>query len=77
MLLNSIQGHIMNNPSEEPTLESIGDYDTLKGEKKKIVWAVIIAGLIIGTVYVVASKVYTNEEDNIQVEQSIKSVPVK
>ena len=67
----------MNNPSEEPTLEGIGDYDTLKGEKKKIVWAVIIAGLIIGSAYVIASKIFTNEGDNIPVEQSIKSVPVK
>lgn len=67
----------MNNPSEEPTLQSIGDYDTLKGEKKKIVWAVIIAGLIIGSAYVIASKVFTNAEDNIEVQETIKSIPVK
>ncbi|WP_304546263.1 hypothetical protein [Sulfurimonas microaerophilic] len=67
----------MNNPSNEPTLESISDYDTLKGEKKKIVWAVVIAGLIIGSAYVIASKIFTNAEDNIQVEQTIKSIPVK
>ena len=63
--------------ADEPTLENIEDYNTLKGEKKKIVWAVIIAGLIIGAAYVIASKVFTNEQDNIQVEQSIKSIPVK
>ncbi|QOP41599.1 hypothetical protein [Sulfurimonas marina] len=67
----------MNNPSSEPTLETISDYDTLKGEKKKIVWAVVIAGLIIGSAYVIASKIFTNAEDNIQVEQKIKSIPVK
>lgn len=67
----------MNNPSKEPTLEGISDYDTLKGEKKRIVWAVIIAGLIIGSIYVIASKIYTNDGDNIPVEKSIKSIPVK
>ena len=67
----------MNNPSDEPTLESMSDYDTLKGEKKKIVWAVIISGLIIGSIYVIASKVFTNEGDNIPVEKSIKSIPVE
>lgn len=67
----------MNNPSEEPRLESISDYDTLKGEKKKIVWAVIIAGLIIGAAYVIASKVFTNEGDNIEVQEKIKSIPIK
>ncbi|MEJ2372397.1 MAG: hypothetical protein P8Y22_06085 [Sulfurimonas sp.] len=67
----------MNNPSKEPTLEGISDYDTLKGEKKRIVWAVIIAGLVIGSIYVIASKIYTNDEDNIPVEKSIKSIPVK
>jgi predicted negative regulator of RcsB-dependent stress response len=61
----------------EPTLESIGDYNTLKGEKKRVVWAVIIAGLIIGVMYVVAYNVFDNAQDNINVEHSIKSVPVK
>ncbi|MBD3831513.1 MAG: hypothetical protein IE890_13655 [Arcobacter sp.] len=63
--------------TNEPTLENIEDYNVLKGEKKKIVWVVIIAGVIIGSAYVIASKVFTNEQDNIQVEQSIKSIPVK
>jgi formate/nitrite transporter FocA (FNT family) len=67
----------------EPTLEDISDYDTLKGEKKKIVWTVIIAGLIIGVGYYVASKVYTDEGDAINVKDAItivpgaKSIPVK
>ncbi|MFT7859916.1 MAG: hypothetical protein ABXS93_03160 [Sulfurimonas sp.] len=67
----------MSKVSGEPTLEGIEDYNTLKGEKKKIVWAVIIAGLIIGAAYVIASKIYTNEGDNIQVEEKIKTIPVK
>lgn len=61
----------------EPTLENIEDYDTLKGEKRKIVWAVIIAGLIIGAIYVVAGKVYATPEDSIKTEDSIKNIPVK
>ncbi|MDH4944219.1 hypothetical protein [Sulfurimonas sp. C5] len=67
----------MSKVTGEPTLEGIDDYNTLKGEKKKIVWAVIIAGLIIGSAYVIASKVFTNAEDNLPVQESIKSIPVK
>jgi len=59
----------------EPTLESIGDYDTLKGEKKKIVWAVILSGLIIGVIYLAASKKYTDAGDALQVKDTITIVP--
>ncbi|MBN2815621.1 MAG: hypothetical protein JXQ67_02995 [Campylobacterales bacterium] len=61
----------------EPTLENIEDYNTLKGEKKKVVLAVILAGLIIGTIYVVASKAYATPSDSIPTQDTIKSVPVK
>lgn len=61
----------------EPTLEEIGDYDTLKGEKKKVVLAVILAGLIMGIIYSVAYNFYDNKEDTIKVEESIRSVPIK
>ncbi len=61
----------------EPTLQGIDDYNTLSGEKKKIFWAVIIAGLIIGSTYVIASKIFTNAEDNLPVQETIKSIPVK
>lgn len=57
----------------EPRLENIEDYNTLKGEKKRVVWAVILAGLIIGLVYVVVSAVYGPTEDSIAVEKSIKN----
>lgn len=60
----------------EPKLEDIGDYNTLKGEKKRIVWAVIIAGLLIGLVYTVAYKVFDNPEDTIPVNDPITKVPV-
>jgi len=61
----------------EPTLESIGDYDTLKGDKKKIVWSVIVVGLIIGAIYVVVGGEYSQVDDKIKIEDSIKNIPVK
>lgn len=60
----------------EPRLEDIGDYNSLKGEKKKVVWAVVLAGLLIGTVYTIAYSIYDNEEDTIVVEESYKKVPM-
>ena len=61
----------------EATLESIGDYNTLKGEKKRVVWSVIIAGLIIGAIYVVLANIYNTPDDSIKVEQTIKKIPLK
>lgn len=60
----------------EPTLEDISDYNTLKGEKKKIVWAVIIAGLLIGVVYMVAYKVYNHPAGMIPVKDEITVIPL-
>ncbi|MEA2098657.1 MAG: hypothetical protein U9P72_00845, partial [Campylobacterota bacterium] len=64
------------NIMSEPRLEDIGDYNSLKGEKKKVVWAVVLAGLLIGTVYTIAYSIYDNEEDTIVVEESYKKVPM-
>jgi len=61
----------------EPTLETIGDYNELKGEKKKVVWSVIIIGLIIGAIYVSMSDEYSKVDDSIKIEDSIKNIPVK
>ncbi|MBN2870263.1 MAG: hypothetical protein JXK04_04830 [Campylobacterales bacterium] len=61
----------------EPTLNSIEDYNTLKGEKKRIVWTVIIAGLLIGALIVGARYYYGDANDSIQVEDSIGKVPLK
>ena len=60
----------------EPRLEDIGDYNTLKGEKKKVVWAVILAGLLMGAIY---SLVYSFDEvdDAIKVNDAIKIMPVR
>lgn len=61
----------------EPTLSSIEDYDTLKGSKKRIVWTVIISGLLIGAIFVAAKMYYGSTEDTIVVNESIGKVPVK
>jgi predicted negative regulator of RcsB-dependent stress response len=62
---------------DEPRLEDISDYDSLKGNKKKIVYRVIVIGLIIGALYSLAYNYYDNSEDNLSVEKSIYSIPVK
>jgi len=59
----------------EPKLEDIGDYNTLKGEKKKIVWAVIIVGLVIGIGFEIFSKIYDNKNEEIQVKNKIVTAP--
>lgn len=61
----------------EPTLESIEDYNTLKGSKKRVVWTVIIAGLIVGLVFVAAKTYYGSVDDSIPVQDAIGKVPVK
>ena len=65
----------------EPTLQDIGDYNTLQGEKKRIVWAVIIAGLIIGGIYVIVGKVYGTVDDAYTPQKTLKegvhSIPMK
>jgi hypothetical protein len=61
----------------EPTLSSIEDYDTLKGSKKRVVWAVIISGLLIGSIFVAAKFFYGGTNDSIPVSESIGKVPVK
>jgi len=59
----------------EPELRDIEDYDTLKGEKKKIVWIVIAVGLLIGVAFFVAGKVYNASDESIKVDDSITIVP--
>jgi hypothetical protein len=61
----------------EPTLESIDDYNTLKGSKKRTVWMVILIGLLIGVSFVAAKSYYGHVNDSIPIEDAIGKVPVK
>lgn len=61
----------------EPKLENMEDYDTLKGERRRVVWAVILAGLIIGVIYLAASNIYGSADDSVAVEKSIKKIPLQ
>jgi len=61
----------------EPRLEDIGDYNTLRGEKKRVVWAIVIASLIIGSIYTIVDKVYGNVEDKMEMVDPIKNVRIK
>ncbi|MDD2838798.1 MAG: hypothetical protein AB7U44_01825 [Sulfuricurvum sp.] len=63
--------------SNEPTLNGIEDYNTLKGQKKRIVWAVIISGLIIGAIFIAAKSYYGEVNDSLPVNDSIGKVPLK
>jgi len=59
----------------EPTLQSIEDYNGLKGEKKHIVRAVIISGLFIGSLYVIIANSYVGDiHDAFPVSDSISAV---
>ncbi len=60
----------------EPTLENISDYDTLKGEKKRIVWAVVLAGIIMGSIYAIASSIYDTPQDSIKVKEKVDGIPL-
>jgi hypothetical protein len=58
----------------EPRLRDMSDYNTLAGEKRRVVWAVIIAGLIIGTIYL-AAKSCCPATDMIATQDPIVNVP--
>ena len=60
---------------EEPTLQGIDDYNTLQGTKRKVVWSVIIIGLFFGAIYIIASNIYDNHDDQIQTNDVITVVP--
>ena len=61
----------------EPRLEDIEDYDTLKGEKKKVIWAIVLASLIMGIVYTVVSKNYNTVDDKIEVKETSQKIPMR
>ncbi|MEA1955956.1 MAG: hypothetical protein U9N02_05635 [Campylobacterota bacterium] len=61
----------------EPRLEDMGDYNTLEGEKKKVVWGVVVAGLLIGVIYLAVYSTDNNKDDVIEVEKTLKNIPMK
>ncbi|MEA3228241.1 MAG: hypothetical protein U9P38_04125 [Campylobacterota bacterium] len=61
----------------EPRLEDISDYNLLKGEKKRIVYSVIIAGIFIGVLYLIAYNIFDNKEDNLEINESVKIIPLR
>jgi len=61
----------------EPELEDISDYDTLSGEKRKVVFRVIAGGIIMGIIYVIVSGYFGNVKDSIKVEDSVKYMPLQ
>ncbi len=61
---------------KEPRLEDIGDYDTLKGEKKKVVWIVVLVGIAMGILYSVAYSTFDND-DTLEIKESVKIIPLR
>jgi hypothetical protein len=61
----------------EPTLREIGDYNTLEGEKRRVVWAVILSGLIIGAALGAAKAYYSDVSDALPVQERIGTVPFR
>ena len=61
----------------EPTLNDMGDYNKLSGEKRKVVFAVILSGLIIGTIFVIAKVAYGPSEDAVQTGEKVRNIPLK
>lgn len=60
----------------EPTLNHIEDYNTLKGEKRNIVYAVVAACLLVGAVFVGAKMFFGSVNDELPTEK-IGKVPYK
>lgn len=58
----------------EPRLRNMSDYDALCCEKRRVVFAVILAGLIMGAVYLTA-KSCCPETDMIATQDPIVNVP--
>jgi len=60
----------------EPSLESIDDYNGLKGEKKRVVWAVLATGVIFGSIIGVVNYFYGTPSDSIKTEK-VGKVPLR
>ena len=60
----------------EPRLEDIEDYNGLKGQKKKVVLAVIIAGLVMSVIYGVVINLSDKNEPS-SIDKTYKTVPMR
>lgn len=62
---------------DEPTLESIEDYDTLKGDKKKIFYRVIMGGVVMAVLFFIAYNYYDSAEESTAQEKEFRQVPMR
>lgn len=69
---NKIKGYVVS----EPRLEDIEDYDGLKGKKKKVVWGIVIAGLLISVIYGIVVNL-SDSDENISDDKTYKTVPMR
>lgn len=60
----------------EPSLNRIEDYETLSGEKRRVVFAVVAACLLVGTIFVGAKVFFGSVNDELPTEK-IGKVPFK
>ena len=61
----------------EPTLKEMEDYKKLSGEKRRVVIAVILSGLIVGGIFAIAKSVYGSPDDEVKTGEKIGKIPLK
>lgn len=61
----------------EPTLQSIGDYETLNGKKRRTVVAVVLSGLIVGGIYATVANLFSSVDDALPTSDKIAKIPLK
>ncbi|EQB40702.1 hypothetical protein M947_00185 [Sulfurimonas hongkongensis] len=60
----------------EPRLEDIDDYNGLKGQKKRVVWAIVIVGLVMSVIYGIVVNLGEREEP-LSDDKTYKTVPMR
>lgn len=61
----------------EPRLEDIKDYENLDTERKRAFIAIVFAALLMGIVYTVVGSFFDNSQEEIQVQETLKIIPMK
>lgn len=61
----------------EPRLEDIKDYENLDTERKRALIAMVLVAVIMGVVYTVLVAFFDTGDDSIEVEKSLKIIPMK